>query len=102
MFVPAPAFFLYDASKTIKERNMAFCSNCGKEILEGSKFCPGCGQAVGGAPNATNTASDPAKILKQSEFRRIEKFTDTMSKIMMANLLCFITVLNGMGKLIMS
>lgn len=59
---------------------MAFCSNCGKEILEGSKFCPGCGQAVGGAPNATNTASDPAKILKQSEFRRIEKFTDTMSK----------------------
>jgi RNA polymerase subunit RPABC4/transcription elongation factor Spt4 len=42
-----------------------FCSNCGKEIPEGSKFCPGCGKAADGTSNA---ASDPAKILKEGEF----------------------------------
>ena len=26
-----------------------FCSNCGKEIDEGSAFCSGCGKAVGNA-----------------------------------------------------
>jgi uncharacterized membrane protein YvbJ len=59
-----------------------FCLDCGKEIPEGSKFCPGCGKAVGAVPNVPNTASysDPAKILKQGEFRKIEKVMDGMSK----------------------
>jgi len=59
-----------------------FCSDCGKEIPEGSKFCSGCGKAVGAASNVQTTAShsDPAKILKQGEFRRIEKILDGMSK----------------------
>jgi hypothetical protein len=57
-----------------------FCASCGKEILGEGKFCPSCGKAVDGTPNAVNTASDPAKILKQGEFRRFEKFMDAMSK----------------------
>lgn len=28
---------------------MAFCSQCGQELAEGSRFCPGCGTAVRGA-----------------------------------------------------
>ncbi|GHT67701.1 hypothetical protein FACS1894110_13680 [Spirochaetia bacterium] len=57
-----------------------FCSGCGKEIPEGSKFCPGCGKAADGTPNVTNVASDPTKILKEGEFRRVEKIMDAMSK----------------------
>jgi hypothetical protein len=59
-----------------------FCSGCGKEIPEGSKFCPGCGKATDGTPNVSNTtaSSDPTKILKKGEFRRIEKTMDGMSK----------------------
>jgi hypothetical protein len=53
-----------------------FCSGCGKEMSEGSEFCSGCGKAVGGVTKN----SDPTKILKQSEFRRFEKFMDAMSK----------------------
>ncbi len=29
---------------------MAFCSNCGNQVNDGIKFCPKCGQAVGGSP----------------------------------------------------
>jgi len=57
-----------------------FCSGCGKEIQEGSKFCPGCGKATDGIPNVTNAVSDPTKILKEGEFRRVEKTMDALSK----------------------
>jgi hypothetical protein len=57
-----------------------FCSDCGKEIPEGSKFCPGCGKAADGTSNVTNVASDPAKILKEGEFRRVDKALDALSK----------------------
>ena len=29
---------------------MAFCSKCGASVADGVKFCPACGQAMGGAP----------------------------------------------------
>jgi uncharacterized Zn finger protein (UPF0148 family) len=57
-----------------------FCSGCGKEIHEGSKFCPGCGKAADGTSNAANAASDPAKILKEGDFRRWDKAMDALSK----------------------
>ncbi len=31
---------------------MAFCGNCGNALGEGQRFCPSCGQPVGGAPPA--------------------------------------------------
>ena len=30
---------------------MAFCSNCGVEIVEGVKFCSSCGKAINGVSN---------------------------------------------------
>jgi hypothetical protein len=57
-----------------------FCSGCGKEIAEGSKFCHGCGKATDGTSNVANAASDPTKILKEAELRRFEKTLDAMSK----------------------
>lgn len=29
---------------------MAFCTNCGSQIGDQARFCPGCGQALGGGP----------------------------------------------------
>jgi uncharacterized membrane protein len=29
---------------------MAFCGNCGTQVLEGVKFCPACGTAIGAQP----------------------------------------------------
>ena len=57
-----------------------FCSGCGKEIPEGGKFCPGCGKITGDTPNVTNAVSDSTKILKEGEFRRVEKVMDALSK----------------------
>ena len=57
-----------------------FCSGCGKEIPEGSKFCPGCGKATDGVPNVTNVVSDSTKILKEGEFRRVEKAMEALSR----------------------
>lgn len=44
-----------------------FCSNCGKEIANDSKFCAGCGKAVASAPsvpqnNIITTLSERVKI----------------------------------------
>ena len=36
-----------------------FCSNCGGKIEEGVKFCPGCGNAVGGASAAVVAPAAP-------------------------------------------
>ena len=34
---------------------MAFCSNCGKELNSGARFCDGCGTPISGADNKRNT-----------------------------------------------
>ncbi len=31
-----------------------YCTMCGKEIAEGSRFCPGCGAQLGGQPRPTS------------------------------------------------
>ena len=35
--------------------NMAFCSNCGKDLNSSARFCDGCGTPVSGAENKRNT-----------------------------------------------
>ena len=50
-----------------------FCSSCGKEILEGSKFCPSCGKATNGAQDATNAVSDPAKISRKENLDALKR-----------------------------
>ncbi len=45
-----------------KRGQYMFCSNCGKEIKDGSKFCDGCGASVeGGADNASLRSEQPKK-----------------------------------------
>ncbi len=38
---------------------MAFCTNCGNRIPDGSKFCSGCGAAMGGPAAAPAPAAEP-------------------------------------------
>lgn len=41
---------------------MAFCSNCGTNLPEGTMFCPNCGTAANGAPNqAAGVNADAVK-----------------------------------------
>ena len=40
-----------------KEGNMAFCTNCGREIPEGIKFCANCGAPAGSDENKNTNAS---------------------------------------------
>jgi len=44
---------------------MAFCSNCGARISEGSRFCSGCGQLVGAAAPAA--VSEPLDFTIQGD-----------------------------------
>ena len=37
-----------------------FCTNCGKEIPNGSEFCPNCGAKIGGAPVQPGTPKAPS------------------------------------------
>lgn len=38
---------------------MAFCANCGTQLADDAKFCPGCGQAVNAAPVTPATPVAP-------------------------------------------
>jgi uncharacterized membrane protein len=41
---------------------MAFCGNCGTQVQDGVKFCPGCGQAIpAAAPPAQQAPQQPAQ-----------------------------------------
>ena len=39
---------------------MAFCTNCGTQLSENSKFCVNCGQPLGGTPSGAATYYPPA------------------------------------------
>lgn len=39
---------------------MAFCTNCGSSVPDGTKFCPNCGAQVGAANNNANSANPGA------------------------------------------
>lgn len=42
-----------------------FCVKCGKEIAEGTRFCPGCGQEVGAAPKGESALAGIAKAASE-------------------------------------
>ena len=48
-----------------------FCSKCGKEILDGTVFCPNCGNKVGEAASApkqkVKVMLDPAEAMPQKK-----------------------------------
>jgi predicted RNA-binding Zn-ribbon protein involved in translation (DUF1610 family) len=42
-----------------KEGIIMYCKNCGNQLADGTKFCPGCGAATGSELSSTNTARCP-------------------------------------------
>ncbi len=54
---------------------MAFCTNCGAQVSDGTKFCPGCGQKIGGNEPATPVApmrEAPAQSVQTEEAAQAE------------------------------
>lgn len=58
---------------------LVFCSNCGSQVLDGSKFCSGCGSAIGTSNTApaqtTPTTSDKEKVFFRGEGELIIRTT---------------------------
>ena len=43
---------------------MPFCSNCGKEVKEGTKFCSGCGASLSDETETTNNQQDSNVVIQ--------------------------------------
>ena len=41
---------------------MAFCSNCGQPVAEGTSFCSNCGSPIGNSPKVNNIAQPTNQI----------------------------------------
>ena len=54
---------------------MAFCTNCGAQLSDGTKFCPSCGQKIGGSEPATHAApvqATPVQPVQNEEPKQAE------------------------------
>lgn len=54
---------------------MAFCTNCGAQVSDGKKFCPSCGQKIGGSEPATHAApvqATPVQPVQNEEPKQAE------------------------------
>jgi hypothetical protein len=74
-----------------------FCSKCGTELPDGSQFCSKCGSKLGD-DSSTVASVDTNKVLKDGEFRRIEKLMDGMSKKNDGKLILFCDRVEWKGK----
>ena len=62
-----------------------FCKNCGKEVSDGTKFCPNCGAQLGGAEQQasgtqqttyTGTVNGAAGRTEEAQHRRVHPAFD--------------------------
>lgn len=74
-----------------------FCSNCGTQLADGSQFCSKCGTKLG-AVSSSAAFVDTNKVLKEGEFRRVEKTLDVFSKKNDGTLTLFCDRLEWKGK----
>ena len=54
---------------------MAFCTNCGAQVSDDKKFCPSCGQKIGGSEPATHAApvqATPVQSVQNEEPKQAE------------------------------
>ncbi|MGN0792582.1 MAG: zinc-ribbon domain-containing protein [Christensenellales bacterium] len=52
---------------------MAFCTNCGAQVSDGTKFCPDCGQKIGGSEPATHAAPVQAVPVQAAPVQPVQK-----------------------------
>ncbi|HET9399376.1 MAG TPA: DUF4870 domain-containing protein [Candidatus Acidoferrales bacterium] len=67
---------------------MAFCSNCGAQVADGSAFCANCGRQVS-APSAASPAPSPVAPSAASSFAAQPSATPGMQENV-AGLLCYV------------
>lgn len=53
---------------------MAFCVNCGQELVEGAKFCANCGKAVDG-----NSSNSQRKTVYDGELHKCPNCGETIN-----------------------
>ena len=51
---------------------MAFCRNCGTQLDDGAKFCPKCGQVVGGASVPQQEVIQPQTSVEQEKKEKLK------------------------------
>lgn len=80
-----------------------FCSSCGKELLDGAKFCAHCGTQIGAlAPVEQETTSNPAPSKLKAAYASVEQAAKRASTVMAgaANTVAMeVGDLNGDGKI---
>ena len=80
-----------------------FCSNCGKELLDGAKFCAHCGTQVGAlSPLAPESADSPAPSKLKAAYASVEQAAKKASAVVAsaANTVAMeVGDLNGDGKI---
>ena len=52
-----------------------YCSQCGKEIADNSKFCPECGENISGDSSNKSTLVDETRDTRKSFFLRNQYYT---------------------------
>lgn len=64
-----------------------FCAKCGKEIADGTKFCPSCGQEqeIGGKTNSESAFTGIAKVASEAKKKASEKLGNINEKLKEAN-----------------
>lgn len=62
-----------------------FCSKCGKEIADGTKVCPSCGQEIGGKTNSESAFTGIAKAASEAKKKASEKLGDINEKLKEVN-----------------
>lgn len=71
---------------------MAFCSNCGKEIPDGSKSCPSCGAKIAASSKKVVTEWDhtgefDAKDISENKVYALSAYLFTLVGVFLCNLL---------------
>lgn len=71
---------------------MQYCSKCGKELMEGSQFCPGCGQAVGGQQTQQPVYPQPRQSYPQPVYQNTFGILQQLSSKIKTNAVIWIII----------
>lgn len=64
-----------------------FCTNCGAQINDGTKFCPKCGVQVGGEQAPVVTPVEPVTPVYAEPVMRVKPKNDTSTSILVLGIL---------------